>query len=154
MMRCTSELHSCCCECTSQWAAVCSGPSGVGWCDAPGDVMIGSCDCHVTCWCRDKERRYEERMKEAERSFQVEMEGMRESTKGTMLRLEADNARLRSEEERMRDEIKHERNVSAPPVGQCRCGCGTVWDSVGVGEGECGTVWVWVRVGVGQCGCG
>ena len=99
--------------------------------------MMGSCDCHVTCWRRDKERRYEERMKEAERSFQVEMEGMRESTKGTMLRLEADNARLRSEEERMRDEVKHERNVSAPP-------CGWVWDSVG--EVGCGTVWA--RVGV------
>ena len=79
-----------------------------------GGAVMKSCDYHVTCWYRDKERKYEERVKEVEKSFQQEMESMRESTKSTMLRLEADNARLRSEEEKLRDEIKHDRTVSGP----------------------------------------
>ena len=70
----------------------------------------------MTCWCRDKEHQYEERVKEVEKSFQLEMEAMRESTKNTLVKLEADNNRLRNEEERMKDEVKHDRLVSVPPV--------------------------------------
>lgn len=93
-----------------------------------GGAVMKSCDCHVTCWYRDKERKYEERVKEVEKSFQQEMESMRESTKSTMLRLEADNARLRSEEEKLRDEIKHDRTVSGPL-------CQLLWCVGGGGEG-------------------
>ena len=88
-----------------------------------------SCDCHATCWYRAKERKYEERVKEVEKSFQQEMESMRESTKSTMLRLEADNARLRSEEEKLRDEIKHDRTVSGPL-------CQLLWCVSGGGGGD------------------
>jgi len=63
-----------------------------------------------------------------EKSFQQEMESMRESTKGTMLRLEADNSRLRSEEEKLRDEIKHDRTVSGPL-------CKLLWCVSGGGKG-------------------
>lgn len=105
-----------------QWVVMATGP-GVethGSHDDLGDSMIKSYDCHVTCWHRDKELKYKERVKEVEKSFQRDMESMRESTKSTMLRLEADNSRLRDEEERMRDEIKHDRTVSAL---LCVCVC-------------------------------